>query len=281
MTNSPTEPTQTEIDAMLFRCRRPGILLNKTLRPDDPGLPGCWLGGRPTLPPEIEWPVEHELPMRFLAQIDLSQIPPVAFYPEMPRTGTLFFFYEPVFSDYMNDPAYGHRVIYVDAEVSHHKPREVPPMPEVAREYDEYDEAERREYSRWHFDLLPYETFAVHWSIPHEVSVHVIRTRMAAIKALKASCEDRLTPVSKFSPHSVFGTCRRDEPQEGRFAYRTGEPFEPADPLKFTNPLVRLLAIFDDFDLRVGLHTASIGFWISRENLRARNFEATLLIGDD
>ncbi|MEM8793399.1 MAG: DUF1963 domain-containing protein, partial [Pseudomonadota bacterium] len=100
MSDGPTEPTQTEIDAMLFRCRRPGILLNKTLRPDDPGLPGCWLGGRPTLPPEIEWPwddVTGGTPMRFLGQINLAQIPPVAAYPEMPRTGTLFFFHEGLF----------------------------------------------------------------------------------------------------------------------------------------------------------------------------------------
>lgn len=48
--------SQTEMDALLLQARQLGILLLKTPHADGPGVPGCWLGGEPTLPPEIDWP---------------------------------------------------------------------------------------------------------------------------------------------------------------------------------------------------------------------------------
>lgn len=57
------------------------------------------LGGLPTLPPGMEWPRHGEsgTPLHFLAQIDLSRLPPTpldgaAGAPALPRTGLLFFF---------------------------------------------------------------------------------------------------------------------------------------------------------------------------------------------
>jgi uncharacterized protein YwqG len=57
------------------------------------------LGGRPTLPPKIEWPRQREtkMPLHFLAQIDLSQLPPTPLEGapnslSLPRAGLLFFF---------------------------------------------------------------------------------------------------------------------------------------------------------------------------------------------
>jgi hypothetical protein len=57
------------------------------------------LGGRPTLPPEIEWPRQRQAgtPLHFLAQIDLSRLPPTPLdgasnAPMLPKTGLLFFF---------------------------------------------------------------------------------------------------------------------------------------------------------------------------------------------
>lgn len=56
------------------------------------------LGGLPSLPSKIEWPRhgESEAPLHFLAQVDLSQLPPTpldgrANAPRLPRTGMLFF----------------------------------------------------------------------------------------------------------------------------------------------------------------------------------------------
>src|SRR6266567_4063514 len=52
------------------------------------------LGGRPNLPKEIPWPVrENGQPLSFIAQLDLSVLPPVRGFP-LPKGGSLFFFYD-------------------------------------------------------------------------------------------------------------------------------------------------------------------------------------------
>jgi len=57
------------------------------------------LGGRPTLPPDIDWPRHGQTgtPLHFLVQIDLSSLPstPLSDTPEaptLPKVGLLFFF---------------------------------------------------------------------------------------------------------------------------------------------------------------------------------------------
>lgn len=57
------------------------------------------LGGLPTLPPGIEWPRQSQTrtPLHFLAQIDLSHLPPTPLErnrrsPTLPKSGFLFFF---------------------------------------------------------------------------------------------------------------------------------------------------------------------------------------------
>jgi len=57
------------------------------------------LGGRPTLPPDIEWPGHGQAgtPLHFLAQIDLSTLPRTPLHnapaePTLPKRGLLFFF---------------------------------------------------------------------------------------------------------------------------------------------------------------------------------------------
>jgi len=52
------------------------------------------LGGRPNLPKEIPWPVwqEHQ-PLSFIAQLDLAELPAVRGL-ALPRSGSLFFFYD-------------------------------------------------------------------------------------------------------------------------------------------------------------------------------------------
>jgi uncharacterized protein YwqG len=57
------------------------------------------LGGRPALPPDIEWPRHGHAgtPLHFLAQIDLSVLPATPLYyapeaPALPKRGLLFFF---------------------------------------------------------------------------------------------------------------------------------------------------------------------------------------------
>jgi uncharacterized protein YwqG len=54
------------------------------------------LGGAPNLPPDIEWPTSPSgSSLAFLAQLDLSAIPPIPGM-DLPREGALFFFYDSV-----------------------------------------------------------------------------------------------------------------------------------------------------------------------------------------
>ena len=75
------ELTDAEIDQLLFKARQPAIAMLRTPYATDAGTPGCWFGGEPTLPPEIDWPIyTHqktglEIPMHFLVQINLEYLP--------------------------------------------------------------------------------------------------------------------------------------------------------------------------------------------------------------
>ncbi|MEO1601515.1 MAG: DUF1963 domain-containing protein, partial [Pseudomonadota bacterium] len=97
------EMAPDEIDAAIFRARMPAIAMLHTPNQTDPGTPGCWFGGEPTLPPAIPWPIyKHvyqprpgvEVPMSFLAQINLEHLPEVLGLPPLPSRGTLFIFYD-------------------------------------------------------------------------------------------------------------------------------------------------------------------------------------------
>jgi uncharacterized protein YwqG len=63
-------------------------------RPYPPvGLPpiNSHLGGRPTLPAELEWPrTRSGVPLHFLAQIDCAELPPSDGV--LPTSGVLYFF---------------------------------------------------------------------------------------------------------------------------------------------------------------------------------------------
>ncbi|MEO1600547.1 MAG: hypothetical protein AAFU49_08780 [Pseudomonadota bacterium] len=76
--------TRYEIDAALFRARMPAIAMPRTQEPTDPGTPGCWFGGEPTLPAEYDWPIftfphkpyrGFQVPMHFYVQIKLQYLP--------------------------------------------------------------------------------------------------------------------------------------------------------------------------------------------------------------
>ena len=130
------EPTDDEIDAVLHRIRVPAILLIKTTTPDEPGAPGCRFGGKPTLPPEFEWPWFRSnengdpnlaVPMQFLMQIDLRHVPRLIEFPDMPRTGTLFFFFDLIVAPgvgfaHDQDPC----VFYYEGDVTGFPEREQP-----------------------------------------------------------------------------------------------------------------------------------------------------------
>jgi len=68
---------------------KPSVRLAATLQRE---VAASRLGGRPNLPPELDWPEWNGLPLAFLAQIDLTRLPPIPGY-DLPREGSLFFFH--------------------------------------------------------------------------------------------------------------------------------------------------------------------------------------------
>lgn len=160
---------ETDLDLALEALRRPALFLDKTATPDTPGAPGCWLGGLPTLPPEIEWPWAQDkgrdiVPMHFFAQINLAQLPHDPACSNMPTTGTLFFFYTQVAHHVMPhaDPRAVSRVIHVDADVSHLPERAMPNMPDIGSfpEDEEwpyyYEDVEQGPLTRWNIDFFAF-----------------------------------------------------------------------------------------------------------------------------
>jgi uncharacterized protein YwqG len=63
------------------------------------------IGGVPTLPSELSWPIWKGEPLAFLAQLDLAEIPKEVVPPWLPRNGLLFFFYDKEQSTWGFDPA--------------------------------------------------------------------------------------------------------------------------------------------------------------------------------
>ena len=147
-------PEPSILEAMLEAARLSTVALMKTPTQTTPGVPGCWLGGAPTLPPEIAWPwvqdaptpdslrdlfqrtgrpirTEYSLrnPMNFMSQIDLEQVPRTDKMPDLPSSGTLFFFADYVthVDRFDDNPMY--RVIYFAGDVSAYPPRKQPEFP--------------------------------------------------------------------------------------------------------------------------------------------------------
>ncbi len=83
------------------------------------------LGGRPNLPKAIPWPEGQEAqPLSFIAQLDLTALPPVRGLP-LPRTGSLFFFYDAENQPWGYDPKHegGAQAIYDAAPLSGNRAR--------------------------------------------------------------------------------------------------------------------------------------------------------------
>lgn len=87
---------QAEIERAVDEMRRPALFLDKTPTPDATGAAGCWLGGLPTLPATVNWPWfrfggADLVPMDFLAQINLAELPRNPAFPKCPRAVHCFF----------------------------------------------------------------------------------------------------------------------------------------------------------------------------------------------
>lgn len=103
------------------------------------GEPGCWLGVRPTLPPDIEWPISvferspdvPDVRMHFVAQIDLAALADWPGLPVRPASGTLFLFLDTIFAPTLGAERGGATVIYWPEDVSGFAERQAPAIPDV------------------------------------------------------------------------------------------------------------------------------------------------------
>jgi uncharacterized protein YwqG len=110
----------------------PSIRLIRHATQDNMLPPGASkLGGVPDLPPDAQWPTWRGMPLAFVAQINLAEIPVLHEPDSLPSSGLLSFFYHP---DQMAVPAYdpasrgGWRVFYYEGQVSQLQRRPIPSM---------------------------------------------------------------------------------------------------------------------------------------------------------
>ena len=133
-----------EIDGHLLRARKLAAILLRTPQQTDEGMPGCYFGGRPTLPPHIDWPTYKSgvpgldpVPLHFILQINLKYLPRALDFPEMPNHGTIFVFVEPMFApqEFKRGPSLLQKdaatIIYVADDVNECEPRKAPPIPDI------------------------------------------------------------------------------------------------------------------------------------------------------
>lgn len=263
------ELSQAQLDEMLAKARRPGLAMMKTLTPDAEGAQGCWLGGEPTLPPEIEWPFRYSeiqqesIPLHFLAQINLASVPRLEGLPELPENGTLFFFYDAVLGDPEKEET---RVIFVPGDVQGYPYRPMPPIPQLPKLDSQTLWFARRPthgYKRWNINFTPFEGFRVNISVNKHFRQYACEAGIEASAAFEKQTR-RQRPKGaddnpNFEPHHMFGSTGRNEP-EGDF--------------------IRLIAFKSDPDLHLDYGGDWIVFWISKEDFKENNFEAAFLHGE-
>ena len=259
-------PTPDEMDDMLFAASRPGLMLSKTRLPNDPGAVGSWLGGQPALPPEIDWPWyapegDPLVPMHFVAQIDLAQVPRMKGLPEIPRTGALFFFFDPILAPVRGLGFGGARVIYVDQDVAGHPQREMPEIPGPLNQ-DEmsfwYTANPTRGYRRWNFTFLAFTGYRQDLYPNNAFQMAVAEANLDVKDDLIERTEDRRQGAEpnrsqSFAPHHMFGSTGRLEPN---------------------GALTRLLAVRGDSDLGLDYGNGDwIVFWVPDADLATNNFD--------
>lgn len=265
------QPSEEELQAMLQQAHLPGWWLAKRAPSDAEAAPGCWLGGLPTLPADIDWPVYAQdgspaVPMHFLAQLDLAQVPEAAGMPDLPTTGTLFFFYDTIFAP-AHDITQGGKVIWVDSDLSGVPERPMPAVPEIAPDDIAltfwYADEPTAGYRKWAVTFVPFEGWRADMFRNRAFQEAATDANLTVDDDLYQAEERRLANLDSdrpedFAPHHMFATRGRREPD---------------------GDLVRLLALRSDMDLGF---THSGGDWIvfhiDKTNLASGNFDAMLLL---
>jgi uncharacterized protein YwqG len=109
-----------EIAARIKPLVRNSIII-KTQRAQEADLivGGSEIGGRPDLPPDIEWPRWNDTPLSFIAQFNLGEIAEYDMENALPHAGLLYFFYEADEQPWGNAEERGSwKVLYYTDEIS-------------------------------------------------------------------------------------------------------------------------------------------------------------------
>lgn len=179
------------------------------------------IGGRPTLPPDIAWPRHGQFgtPLHFLAQIDLSALPPTPLNdapnaPALPRSGLLFFF-----ADMVEEMLWGEdggpfattRVIFANQAGSERSPPE--DTPEILHALGEraggYDTA-IVEYPQLALEPHVIDTFGGIDPFPDSSDTYA----QAAQAAMVASIEKKIGPLPVFSGPGSWDAIDAAKPRE-------------------------------------------------------------------
>lgn len=273
----------TEIDAMLAGTLVPAVLVSKMPFGQIDGTPGCWLGGRPRLPEDIEWPYvlrdeEPFYPMHFVAQFDLAQLPTSFAQTGLPAQGSLLFF-----ASYLEDVEYGNStVIYLEEDVSEAPLRAPPPMPDNLENLNEKRWWARNPVSS--FDYCPVELIEYQAIDPNAlydedgfVDQAVLRV---ALRAASAQCK-KLQFVDSTPPpffERLFNWFRGIEPRHPRTPramHRLLSAQSGFSTVGRSDPnVVRLLTVEDDPDFGFDYAFGALAFFINIEDLVNRRFRA-------
>ena len=288
--------SRDEIDAILFRKRMPAIAMLRTAEQSTKGTPGCWFGGSPTLPAEIEWPIfdyvdgatTYHIPMHFLVQFNLALVPRGVGLPRLPRNGTLFVFLDPevaAWGDRADSAGMtrgtGLRVIHVSKDVSDCPRRAPPPMPDMSDLIEwEVSPAYQgtQSFRYWPFEFAVMDTYAYSDDplIPNSIPVR-IDGMAERLYALAEERDDALTtqvggypshPIRRaVRKHYIFGATNKTTfPSMGKRKKET-------DPY-LTDDHILLFHFTDDPEIDFNVYDGhSWGFWIPRKELEQGVFD--------
>jgi len=170
--------TAADLPTSFADLARPAALLRPVA--GDPARAGeSRFGGHPDLPPHLDWPWirRYNMPMPFLAQINLAEVAGMSDL-DLPRSGHLYFFYDTVGQPWGYDPIHreGFRLLY--ARDHGLLPRQAPEdthvlpahrlLPEAVLSMPSAD-VDDESYQEWHFRAP--DTDGVHHLGGHPVSI--------------------------------------------------------------------------------------------------------------
>lgn len=231
------------------------------------------LGGAPDLLDGVKWPVMGDIPLSFLAQISLSDVQPLDTDKLLPTSGLLSFFYDAKQQTYGSDPndRAGRKVIYSTVDAAGLKRRPFP-------------------------DALPAEarfascavTFSAEITLPQRPNLldskldwnDKERQAYSDFMAAFPSEEDRKTIHHRLLGHS--DDLQDDMHLQAQLLSHGFKDDQSAEAKALVEGAKDWVLLFQlDSDSNAHMQWASTGllyFWITRQDLQARNFDNVWVI---